>query len=70
MSVKLYILGVLKIGYNQFLITDKTGNTSELKYPEVSFKFQVDIEDDDKEDTTEKEECEDPWKGNIVISCE
>ena len=62
-----------RIGYNHFLMTDTSGNTSEFKYPEFSYSVKIDVDwlkVKEKEKTTEKEKCEDPWEGNVVSSCE
>ena len=73
MSMKLNFLGEYRIGYNHFLMTDTSGNTSEFKYPEFSYSVKIDVDwlkVKEKEKTTEKEKCEDPWEGNVVSSCE
>ena len=73
MSMKLNFLGEYRIGYNHFIMTDASGNTSEFKYPEFSYSVKIDVDwlkVKEKEKTTEKEKCEDPWEGNLLRSCE
>ena len=74
MSFKWDFLGQLRVGLNHFIMTDASGNTSEFKYPEISYSVQVDVDflkfEEEKKAPTEKEKCKDPWEGNVVSACD
>jgi hypothetical protein len=66
-SLNVNYWGQWSFGYNEFSITDKSGKTFGYKYPEFSVNFKFDFGKSD--DATEKEECEDPLKNNVLTSC-
>ena len=72
MSMKLNFLGEYRIGYNHFIMTDASGNTSEFKYPEFSYSVKIDVDwlkVKEKTPKTEKEKCEDVFERNLLTSC-
>ena len=73
MSFKYYFLGEYRIGLNHFIMTDTSGNTSEIKYTEFSYSVKIDVDwlkVKEKKQKTKKEKCEDVFEKNLLTSCD